>query len=331
MKNTILKNVNLSHYEKIVNEYGKNRIPFFIIVDFLAEDIIIEELKNLANLKIYYDFEGRTNFEYFTASRERFELIKFPISYEEYLRVFKSVQKSEEEGYSYLVNLTFSTPIIINYSLKEIFNYSKTKFKVLCDDKFVCFSPERFVKIENDKIFSYPMKGTKKIISPEDASELRLDEKEKAEHVTIVDLIRNDLGIVSKKVETTKFMYIDILKTNEGLLAQTSSEIIGYLNCDWNEKLGDILFALLPAGSISGAPKKKTIEIILENETHTRGFYTGIAGLFDGQNFDSCVLIRFIEKISNQYFFKSGGGITIYSDPRKEYQELIDKIYAPIY
>ena len=96
------------------------------------------------------------------------------------------------------------------------------------------------------------------------------------------------------------------------------------------EYLGDIFDKLLPAGSITGAPKKKTIEIIKETENYKRGFYTGVFGVLDGVNLQSAVMIRFIEKEDGKFFYKSGGGITIYSDPLKEYYEMKDKIYAPI-
>jgi len=331
MKNFLSRNNSLDKFINKINYYVSNNLKFFALIDFLGRNIIVEELNNLQNIPICYDFNGFTNFQYFESDLKKISIEKKPLSYEEYLKVFKKIQAKEEKGESYLINLTFATPIKINMTLKEIFNLSKAKFKILYDDYFVCFSPERFVKIVENKIYSYPMKGTRKIHTFDEAKYLTLDEKEKAEHVTIVDLIRNDIGIISTKVETTKFMYIDILQTNEGLIAQTSSEIVGHLPLDWKNNFGELLFSLLPAGSITGAPKKRTIEIILENENYNRGFYTGVAGIYDGANFDSCVLIRFIEKTNNGYLFKSGGGITIYSDPKKEYQELIDKIYAPIY
>jgi para-aminobenzoate synthetase component I len=102
------------------------------------------------------------------------------------------------------------------------------------------------------------------------------------------------------------------------------------LSPNYLSQLGDIIFAMLPAGSVTGAPKKKTLEIIENAENYDRGFYTGIAGYFDGQNLDSCVLIRFIENEKGQLFYKSGGGITAQSNANDEYQELIDKIYVPV-
>mgnify|MGYP000682968536 FL=1 len=81
---------------------------------------------------------------------------------------------------------------------------------------------------------------------------------------------------------------------------------------------GEILFSLLPAGSITGAPKKKTLEIIAEAETYERGFYTGVMGYFDGSSLDSAVMIRFVEQEGDRMYFKSGGGITCRSEVESE-------------
>lgn len=77
--------------------------------------------------------------------------------------------------------------------------------------------------------------------------------------------------------------------------------------------------------------RKKTLEIIEEAESYERGYYTGIFGIFDGKDLDSAVMIRFIENINGNLYFKSGGGITFMSNPEQEYQELIDKVYVPIF
>lgn len=110
-----------------------------------------------------------------------------------------------------------------------------------------------------------------------------------------------------------------------------SSEISGKLKPDFKGKIGTVLQKLLPAGSILGAPKKKTLEIILAAENYDRGYYTGVCGWFDGKNLDSCVMIRFIEKEGEKLYFKSGGGITYLSKFAGEYEEMKNKIYVPIY
>jgi para-aminobenzoate synthetase component I len=163
------------------------------------------------------------------------------------------------------------------------------------------------------------------------------DPKEKYEHTTIVDLIRNDLSKICKKVWVERFRYVDKIRRNSGEeLLQVSSEVCGQLPKDWKNSIGDWFFELLPAGSISGAPKDKTLEIIKEAEKqfHQNGqrkYYTGVFGIFDGQILTSAVMIRFIEKDKNSLVYKSGGGLTSRSDARKEYDELNQKIYVPVF
>ena len=105
---------------------------------------------------------------------------------------------------------------------------------------------------------------------------------------------------------------------------------MGDLSSDYASRIGDIIIALLPAGSVSGAPKAKTLEIIREAEHEKRGYYTGVFGYFDGVNLDSGVMIRFIERSGEEFFYRSGGGVTTQSNAKAEYQEMIDKIYVPV-
>ena len=161
---------------------------------------------------------------------------------------------------------------------------------------FVCFSPETFVRIKNGRIYSYPMKGTLDASLPDAEKQLMEDQKEAAEHATIVDLIRNDLSRVAENVRVDKYRYIDVLHTNKGDILQTSSEISGSLPEDYRQHLGEILDAQLPAGSITGAPKDKTMQIIHEAEGYDRGFYTGIMGIYDHGELNSAVIIRFVEE-----------------------------------
>ena len=108
-----------------------------------------------------------------------------------------------------------------------------------------------------------------------------------------------------------------------------SSEVVGRLAGDYKSRLGDIVFGMLPAGSISGAPKPSTLDIISRAEREPRGFYTGVFGYFDGERLDSAVMIRYIERRDGRYYFRSGGGITINSDCRSEYEEVLAKVYLP--
>ena len=253
-----------------------------------------------------------------------------PVSKKRYAKAFRSVQKHIKHGNSFLVNLTMPSRIETNLGLEEIFHRSNAKYKLWLKNEIVVFSPETFIKTNGTKVSSFPMKGTMNASLPNAKQQLLESEKELAEHYTIVDLIRNDLSMVAKDVKVDKFRFIDRIETNSGGLLQMSSEIVGDLPHNYLENLGDILIKMLPAGSISGAPKRKTLEIIKEAEQYKRGYYTGIFGIFDGENIDSGVMIRYIEQTEDGLTYKSGGGITVKSNIDEEYQELIDKVYLPV-
>jgi para-aminobenzoate synthetase component 1 len=226
-----------------------------------------------------------------------------------------------------LLNLTTSTPIDLDLSLEDIYDIANAKFKLKFHDNFVCFSPERFITIKNNKIFTYPMKGTIDATILDAKQKILADTKELAEHTMVVDLLRNDLNQVAKKVQLDYFREVLKIKTHNNTLYQTSSIISGVLDTNWHFKIGDILNTLLPAGSISGTPKKMTLKIIDDIEEHNRDWFSGVFGYYDGNILDSAIMIRYIQKQNGKYIYKSGGGITYLSDDIKEYQEMINKIY----
>jgi para-aminobenzoate synthetase component 1 len=234
-------------------------------------------------------------------------------------------------GNTYLLNLTLPTKISSDYTLLELFYQAQAPFKLYFKDLFIVFSPECFVRTKDGYIYSYPMKGTIDADLPNAEKQLLGNEKEKWEHNTIVDLIRNDLAIVSKNIAVTKLRFITEIQTNRTNLLQVSSEIRGELPENWQNSIGEIIVKLLPAGSISGAPKQKTLEIIKQAEKINREYFTGVFGIYDGKNIDSAVNIRFIEQTKiNGLQFRSGGGITANSDPRMEYTEMLNKVYVPV-
>lgn len=313
-----------------LNGMGKARIPFLFVIDFEMKSPWVCPLSELDKQQVLYDLNGVSNVTSPTRSEQQLHIEVTPVDKVRYHRAFDVVKKNILYGNSFLLNLTMPSRIQTNFSLKEIFHQSKAKYKLWFKDQFVVFSPEIFVQTKADKISSYPMKGTIDA-SLKDAEKLLLaSEKELAEHHTIVDLIRNDLSMVAKNVYVEKFRYIDRVHTQRGDLLQMSSKISGKLPENHHELIGDILSKLLPAGSICGAPKKKTLEIIAEAEQYKRGYYTGVFGLFDGRGIDSGVMIRYIEQTPNGLLYKSGGGITAKSRLDEEYQELIDKIYVPL-
>ncbi len=307
----------------------KNQEPFLFVIDYKYQDLLIYDLPINPN-SILIDFPNYKNIKYTNSSNLNIQFDIFPLKFNEYLKSFNIVMEQIRNGNTFLLNLTHKTKIESNFGLKMLFHVSKAFYRLYIPGLFTVFSPETFIKIINSKIYSYPMKGTIDESIPNAEQTILENIKETEEHSTIVDLIRNDLNIVSKNVRVNKFRYIDKINTHKQNLLQVSSEIEGELPKDWKSNFGIILKNLLPAGSITGAPKTKTIEIISKAENDERGFYTGIMGVFDGENIDSSVMIRFVEQTDNGLFYHSGGGITINSNPKDEYQELINKIYVPI-
>lgn len=313
-----------------MNDLGASQTPFLFIIDFEGKEPIIHPLSELpSNIR----FSTPWFAHHPLITKEFAKEIKFqkhPISLTTYQTAYSLVQHHLKRGDTYLLNLTKPTPIDCNISLETIFDQSNAPYRLLIDNKFVCFSPEIFIRINDGNISSFPMKGTIDANLPDAEKKLLNNPKETAEHNTIVDLIRNDLSMVAKKVRVAKYRYLDRVTTNTGSLFQMSSEITGQLPADFCANIGNILSKLLPAGSITGAPKQKTVNIIREAEQYDRGYYTGVFGVFDGKTLDSAVMIRFIEQTDGGLVYKSGGGITAQSDCEAEYNELIKKVYVPI-
>ena len=372
-----------------INRLASQDEPFLFVINYQGDKAFIRQLSDINPEECLFDFEGRGNSsDEMKNNSEKIAETTWQIEpplYEDYERSFNIVKNNIMAGNSYLTNLTNRVPVNCNLSLEEIFHRAKGKYKLLlrrkrnqAEDKvqqkkeeaqnkadkkediieeisnpFVCFSPETFVRIKGGRIYSYPMKGTLDASLPNAEKLLMEDRKEAAEHATIVDLIRNDLSRVAEDVRVDKYRYVDVLHTNKGDILQTCSEISGRLPEDYPHHLGEILDAQLPAGSITGAPKDKTMQIIHEAEGYDRGFYTGIMGIYDQGELNSAVMIRFIEeetspvdfeadgeknfkanegkkpKESRELYFKAGGGITSKSDCRREYEEVIQKIYLP--
>ncbi len=310
-----------------INKLGQSRTPFLFIVSYDQNKIFAQALDSLDN-DIYYKLESWRNYP--VQKREKpFTFSKYPVAFSVYQKALEKVLEEIRSGNTYLLNLTFKTPIETNYSMKEIFTYARAKFKLYYKDAFICFSPERFVEMKGDTIATYPMKGTIDANLHNAKERILNNEKEMAEHVMIVDLMRNDLGIIGSEVKVEKFRFVEKIKAGKKELLQVSSKITAKLPDNWQDTIGSLLSQLLPAGSITGTPKKSTVHIIDKVENFERDFYTGVFGVFDGTSLRSGVMIRFIEKENEKLYYKSGGGITIDSDARSEHEELIDKIYLP--
>lgn len=315
-----------------INQLGSRRIPFFFMISFDGSEAVVLPLTDLAAHGIAVSFHGQPyGLEVQPVATAPCAVSTKPVSASTYRKGFACVQGGIQAGNSYLLNLTFPTDVTTDYTLEDIYLAAEAAYKVYWKDRLVFFSPEAFVRIADNRISSFPMKGTIDAALPDALQQLIDSRKELYEHYTIVDLIRNDLAMVADRVVVDRFRYHEKIATASGReIYQTSSEISGTLSPSWPDQLGTLLQRLLPAGSISGAPKAKTLEIIREAEIDNRGFYSGVTGIFDGTSLTSCVNIRFLEQLCpGHYRYRSGGGITCNSQCEEEYNELITKVYVP--
>ena len=191
-------------------------------------------------------------------------------------------------------------------------------------------SPETLVKLENGVLHTFPLAGTRpRGKTPQEdeqlEAELLADPKELAEHNMLVDLGRNDIGKISKfgTVEVEK--YHEIQRYSH--VMHIGSTVRGEIRDDKDQL--DAIDAILPAGTLSGAPKIKACQLINDLENNKRGIYGGAIGYIDFKgNLDTCIAIRIAYKKNGKVFVRSGAGIVADSVPEKEYQECINKAMA---
>lgn len=337
-----------------MDSLGTSGTPFLFVLDHGLERPLVLPLAQIDSARLRYDLRGTGNAPppgLFPGADWGLSDIR-PPSLETYRKAFTVAREAFLDGESYLLNLTAASQVAYAPRLPDLLAHLQAPYRLWVDgslcgregDGILVFSPESFVRMEGDTIATFPMKGSLRC-RPEDAqaaaSRLLSDAKEAAEHVTVVDLLRNDLGRVATSVRVPDYRYLERIALPEGLLLQTSSRIEGTLAPGWRGRIGQILSELLPAGSVTGAPKRRTCQRIAQAEAilgQERGFYTGIFGLFDGRSLDSAVMIRFLEDLGpdplrpgiRQGLFKSGGGLTVESDADREWQELRDKVALPL-
>ena len=316
-----------------MNRLGADRTPFLFVFDYAVRKPLVIPLAECDPSQVRYAMPLGSNDTPTSGAQTPRPSIRVvePPSPARYRAAFDRVHEHLRLGNSYLINLTLPTRIEVSGTLLDLFQHSHAKYRLWLRDQFVVFSPEPFLSIRGNLVSSCPMKGTRVGAGPVAEQELLADEKEQAEHITIVDLIRNDIGRIARAVRVERFRYLETIYADTYALQQMSSRIEGVLDADWQSHMGSLLLATLPAGSVTGAPKAMTCRIIEEVEQYDRGYYTGVAGIFDGDCLDCGVLIRFVEQdATGTLWFKSGGGVTIYSNGDREYEELLAKIYVPL-
>lgn len=216
------------------------------------------------------------------------------------------------------------------HNLKKINPSSYMYYLDFGERKIVGSSPEMLVRVENRKVETYPIAGTRpRGKTPEEDKKLEKemmgDEKEKAEHIMLVDLARNDVGRVAKfsSVKVKKLMAVEKYSHVQHLVSEVSGELKN------NENEFSAFKSIFPAGTVSGAPKVRAMEIIDELEPSKRGIYSGAVGYFSfNRNMDAAITIRTIVFEKNKAYIQTGAGIVAESSPESEYQEAMNKAEA---
>lgn len=260
-------------------------------------------------------------------------------SKEEYCKMVEKAKQYITDGdifqvvLSNRIEMDFEGSLLDTYRVLRATNPSPYMFYFSGEDVEIAgASPETLVKLEGGELHTFPLAGTRPRgkTESEDAaleSELLSDEKECAEHNMLVDLGRNDLGRICKFGTVDVERYMEVLRFSH--VMHIGSTVRG----DIDEKYDalDAIASVLPAGTLSGAPKFRACQIIDELENNKRGIYGGAIGYIDfAGNMDTCIAIRIAYKKNNKVFVRSGAGIVADSVPEKEYRECINKAQAVI-
>lgn len=263
------------------------------------------------------------------------------ISKEDYLQIIHELQKHIQRGNCYEINFcqeffakkTIINPLQVYHTLVKISPNPFSCYYKINEKYLLCASPERYIKKQGSSIISQPIKGTIKrdlqdlSLDNQNKTELQNSQKDKSENVMVVDLVRNDLSKICSEGSVTVEELFGIYCFPQ--LYQMISTITGELK--ESISLKEILEATFPMGSMTGAPKKKVMELIAQYEQSKRGIYSGCVGYINPQkDFDFNVVIRSImyNEINQYLSYQVGGGITFYSDAEKEYEECLLKAEA---
>ena len=259
------------------------------------------------------------------------------VSKEEYCKLVEKTKEYIVDGdiFQAVISRQFSSPyegsLINPYRVLRTTNPSPYMvYMKIDDDEIMSTSPETLVRLENGRLTTFPVAGSRpRGLTEEEDQELEADllsdEKELSEHNMLVDLGRNDLGRISgfDSVEVTKYMMIHKYSKIMHICSQVEGDIKD--DCDALSAIESVL----PAGTLSGAPKIRACEIIEELESEERGVYGGALGYLDFTgNMDTCIAIRMAVKKDGRVYVQAGGGIVADSIPENEYQESANKAAA---
>ena len=329
--------VDLMLFDKLI-AFDNYKQKIILIVNVKVNNIEVNyrkaqvELKNMADLIINGKVKDDKKLKIKSDYKEYF-------SKDEYCNMVVKAKEYIKEGDIFQVVLSNRIEAEIEGSILDCYRVLRTTnpspymFYFYSNDiEIAGASPETLVKLENNKLYTFPLAGTRKRGKSEEEDyeiqkELLKDEKELAEHNMLVDLGRNDIGKISEigTVKVEKYMSIERFSH----VMHIGSTVTGKIRHDKDSL--DAIDSILPAGTLSGAPKLRACEIINELEENKRGIYGGAIGYIDFTgNLDMCISIRLAFAKNGKVFVRSGAGIVADSIPENEYEECINKAKAVI-
>ena len=336
--NEKFKDVDLMLFDKVI-AFDKFKQKIILIVNIPLDDVEIQYNKAVMELKQLADLLRNGKKKEEEKSRLLGEVTPL-FNQEKYCEMVEKAKHHIKEGDIFQIVLSnrlsapFEGSLLNTYRMLRTINPSPYMFYFSGTDVEVAgASPETLVKLENGVLHTFPLAGTRpRGKTDEEDKELEAgllkDEKELAEHNMLVDLGRNDLGKISKfgSVQVEKLHSIE----RYSHVMHIGSTVRGEIKEEFDAL--DAIEAVLPAGTLSGAPKIRACQLIAELENNKRGIYGGAIGYIDfSGNMDTCIAIRIAYKKNGKVFVRSGAGIVADSDPEKEYNQCINKAKAVVH
>ncbi|ADD02686.1 anthranilate synthase component I [Thermoanaerobacter italicus Ab9] len=318
----------------ICYDHFKHRI-YIVYNVYPDEDVEYEEVLQEIN-GLLQEIKS-TNKEFHDLSPQEEKEVNYNFTKKEFCQIVKKAKEYIEKGDIFQVVLSQRLKARVNSHPFEVYRRLRSKnpspylfYIDFGDFQLLGSSPESLVSVFGDKVTTNPIAGTRRRGKDEEEDlrlkeELLKDEKERAEHVMLVDLGRNDIGKVSEfgSVKIERFMEVDFYSHVMHIVSTVSGKLKRGLTAF------DALIACLPAGTVSGAPKIRAMEIIDELENVRRSFYAGAVGYFSyNGNMDMCIAIRTILFKEGYAYVQAGAGIVYDSIPEIEYYETLNKAMA---
>lgn len=336
--NEAFKDVDLMLFDKVI-AFDNFKQKIILMVNIYLEDAEIQYNKAVMKLKQLADLLKNGKKQKEENSRLLGEVLPL-FDKDKYCEMVEKAKHYIKEGDIFQIVLSnrlsapFEGSLLNTYRMLRTINPSPYMFYFSGTDVEVAgASPETLVKLENGILHTFPLAGTRPRgkTDKEDKkleAELLKDEKELSEHNMLVDLGRNDLGKISKfgSVQVEKLHSIE----KYSHVIHIGSTVRGEIREEYDAI--NAIEAVLPAGTLSGAPKIRACQLIAELEDNKRGIYGGAIGYIDfSGNMDTCIAIRIAYKKNGRVFVRSGAGIVADSDPEKEYKECINKAKAVVH